>query len=207
MFDKLKLEYRNPIRLSVNDQPVKMRTLLDLYISMGKDGYMFEGWLFNLDYSVIYLKEKDKWKKYYIPPNGIKNYKILDVGGGCGETAKFFTDNGANFIDIIEPNSICWHYLEVNKKNHKKKIRNIIKTTFNPEEINFNEYDLVKLDIEGYEMDLLPFLEGININIVLESHNLYTVNKFLKAGFKMFKEPPKNIQLYGLVTQLYKWVK
>jgi len=167
-----------------------------------EDYLEIDGWRFNLFYGSIYLREKKDWN-YYLPPSGLKDKIVLDVGGGCGETAKFFIENGALGVNIIEMNKECEKFLEYNSLYHNIKYR--IKK-FDLSDMLKDKYDLIKIDIEGYEIELLPYLNEINIDIVLESHSQYTTDKFIENGFTYCELIKEKRSLWG-VTQLCRWKK
>lgn len=50
---------------------------------------------------LIYSSISGEMKKYY--PADFKNKKVLDVGGNIGDSAIYFLDEGASFVDIYEP--------------------------------------------------------------------------------------------------------
>lgn len=183
---------------------------LNKYIEANKRGYfMFDGWAFSFQYGVLYLFENKYWS-YYIPPSGLKHKRVLDVGGGCGETAKYFLDRGADHVHIIESNKECERYLKYNKiTSNNKMTYEICRFKMDSRMINDinNYYDLLKLDIEGYEMELLPYLDRLNIDIISESHCNYITDKLLENGFKILKGYTRNKEIYGGVVQLCRWKK
>jgi len=193
-----------PLKLSINGVLLNWRDLIK-YMLADKNGCLeFDGWRFLYDYGVMYLRERKYWN-YYISPTGIRGKVIVDVGGGCGETAKFFIEHGASKVIVIESNPICKPYLEYNSKHHPELGYYMI--NFHPSQLNHIAYDLLKLDIEGYELELLPYLKYINQDIILESHCNYITDKFIKDGFELVNGFSRNKEIYGGVVQLCRWKK
>lgn len=198
-----------PIKPKYNGRKFNWLTIFQMIKSLEEDDngnkYLYiDGWRFNISYGLMYLKENKCWN-YYLPPDGVKDKLILSVGGGCGEDAKFFLEHGALRVDIVEINEKCREYLEYNSLYHNIKYE--IKK-FNLADISKDKYDLIKLDIEGYEAELIPYLNWINFNIVLESHSQYITDKFIENGFN-YCRPIKegDTEIYGGVTQLCRWKK
>jgi hypothetical protein len=170
----------------------------------GNEYLYIDGWRFDISYGLMYLKESRRWN-YYLPLNGVKGKLILDVGGGCGETAKFFLEHGAFRVDIIESNEKCREFLDYNSEYHN--IRAWIKK-FDIRDIYYDYYDLIKLDIEGYETELIPYLDEFNIDMVLETHSRYVTDKFIEKGFSYARpNTEQNIEIYGGVNILCRWKK
>lgn len=194
-----------PIKPIYKGRKTNWITMFEAFKYLHKDYLEIDGWRFNLSYGLLYLKERNEWRNYYIPINGLKCKFILDIGGGCGETAKFFLESGALGVDIIEANKECRKYLKYNSEHHN--IRAYIKK-FDIKDIYDDNYDLIKMDIEGYEIELLPYLDKINIDIVLETHSQYITDKFIEKGFN-YCQPINNIgiEIYGGVYQLCRWKK
>ncbi|MCJ7637392.1 MAG: hypothetical protein MUO21_07870 [Nitrososphaeraceae archaeon] len=196
----MEIVYRGlPIKPCINGIIISWMDIIK-YIKAEKDNYVeVDGWRFQIDYAMIYFMEKKHWG-YYIPPLGVKDKNILCVGGGCGETAKYYLDNGAFHVHVIENNPICKDYLIYNHfKNNKM--------TFSLKDFDMSDisyiYDLLQFDIEGYELLLLPILDKLNIDIVLESHCTYITDRFIEKGFKEISRKEKgNKKIYGGVVQL-----
>jgi hypothetical protein len=196
---KYKLVYNGmPIRLSACGVKMRWATLVE-YLRANKGEYLeFAGWRFEFGYGLLYLRERRFWG-YYIPFSGVRGKNILDVGGGCGETAKFFFDNGASNVHVIENNPICADYLRYNSNIFS----NLTYQVKNFEICDITEkYDLVKLDIEGYEMILLPYLDCLNVDIIIESHDNYITDMFIEKGFKILTNYKTNKNIYGGVVQI-----
>jgi hypothetical protein len=184
---------------------IMFQALKSLEKDDNENKYLYiDGWRFDVSYGLMYLKESRHWN-YYLPPEGVEDKLILDVGGGCGETAKFFLEHGALRVDIIEMNKECEKFLEYNSLYHNIGYR--IKK-FNLSDISKDKYDLIKIDIEGYETELIPYLDWINMSIVLESHSQYITDKFIEKGFNYVNPiQGEDLEIYGGVTQLCRWKK
>jgi len=202
--NKFKIVYRGlPFKPMVNGIVLNWRNLIT-YIIANRETYLdFDGWKFSLDYGILYIIERRYWS-YYIPPNGLKGKRVLDVGGGCGETAKYYLDNGAECVHVIEANPLCKKYLDYNS-NLDNRLSYEIKS-FQISDL-YKHYDLIKLDVEGYEMLLIDEMniDLINEDIVLESHCNYITDKFIEKGFKLIKDFSKNKEIHGGVVQLCRW--
>lgn len=206
--NKFKVVYHGmPLKPSINGVLLNWQNLME-YILANKNEYLeFNGWRFHHDYGIMYLLDKKYWN-YYLPPTGIRNKVIVDGGGGCGETAKFFIEHGASKVIVMESNPLCEPYLKYNSKLHPELEYHIGKFDFL--KIYTKNYDLLKLDIEGYEIELLPWLnhlESLNKDIILESHCNYITDKFLERGFKLVKDFNRNKDIYGGVVRLCRWKK
>src|SRR5437867_209709 len=84
-------------------------------------------------------RELDWWHKAYRPGNKVQ----LDIGAGCGETAKFYLNHGVEKVLCIEGNAGC---LENLKANFNGDPRVIILPYF---------VDGIKIDIDGGEKGLV----------------------------------------------------
>lgn len=193
-----------PIKPTYKGRRYNWNTIIKMLKYLHGDYLEIDGWRFNISYGLIYLRERKGWG-LYLPPDGVKDKIILDVGGGCGETAKFFLESGASRVDIIEANKECRKYLKYNSEHHN--IRAYIKK-FDIKDIYDDNYDLIKMDIEGYEIELLPYLRYINQDIVLETHSQYITDKFMENGFNYCRPiDERDKEIYGGVYQLCRWTK
>lgn len=167
-----------------------------------------DGWRFNLDYGIVYLRERDTWRDY-LPPGGLKGKIVLDVGAGCGETAKYFLENGARAVYAVENNEEALTYLRLNAEGRPIHVE---AEAFDPFKHILGQIDLVKLDIEGYEISLLTWLEAYpkaNLNIVLEAHNVWMRDRFQALGFTQIRPPwiTKDSQGGFPTCIMYRWKK
>lgn len=144
-------------------------------------------WAFSIPYGLIYLKDRGRWLNEYVPLSGLENKRVLDIGAGCGESAKFFLDNGASRVVAVENNVGARIYLKSNALRNKGLIVSN-RPTFDPyyHLKDPESFDLVKCDIEGYEIHLAEYLERnppLNKDIILEVHSVYMRDRFYQLGF------------------------
>lgn len=182
--------------------PLKIRSVVGTQLFSTKflkyvrnGGVEVDGWFFSLEYGILYLKEREEWRSLYLPPWSLKGKTVLDVGAGCGESAKFFLDNGAFRVVAVEPNRECWPYLEKNAESHSM---HIVEDPFNPSMMLHDfDYDFVKMDIEGYESLLIPYLDYISVPMAVECHNKYVCDRFFDAGFTSSQVRESDYQVRG----------
>lgn len=103
----------------------------------------FRGLLLDDYHRHILERELSMWHLYYLPRKPLTGKTVLDLGAGCGETAKFFLNHGANRVVCVEPN-IKW--LEYLRKNFENDPRVVIVSNF---------IDHIKMDIEGGEEGMI----------------------------------------------------
>lgn len=150
-------------------------------------------WKFSKQRANMYCTEYPQWTKYYLtttetptPTLGYTSlitYKtILDIGAGEGETAKFFLEKGATKVICIEPDTEAYQKLYKNSQTHPNIIA--IQDIFRLQQIQeaYPTIDLIKIDIEGYEEELLQ-LPNPKTPIVLEIHGLQLAEKFKAKGY------------------------
>lgn len=89
--------------------------------------------------------ELDAWHRTYLP---IKGGTVLDVGAGCGETARFYLLHGANRVIAIEGNKDAFERLAFNF---------LLDTRVTPIRANVDD---IKIDIEGSEDGLVVEWHG-----------------------------------------------
>ena len=174
----------NPFNIKYNLRIIQFNKLVDTYFS----NYVLlkDGWRLNNESAEIMAREYPEWK-YYLPPFNLKDKVILDVGAGCGETARYFLLNGAERVICIENNEECLRYLGVN--SYRGNIF-VIPLDFSIDMLSDIDYDYCKIDIEGYEALIINGYEKgiIKLNMlksmVIECHSIYCINKFKEMGFK-----------------------
>jgi len=83
--------------------------------------------------------ELNFWHEHYLPVRR----NVLDIGAGCGETAFFYLQHGADEVCCIEANSDCYSNLVENFKGDRR----VIAVPF--------LVNSIKIDIEGAERDMI----------------------------------------------------
>ncbi len=105
-------------------------------------------------------QELELWHRAYLPVGKT----VLDLGAGCGETAQFYLNHGAEKVISIEADSSCYDKLCANFVNDNRVIPILA------------HLDSIKCDIEGGERDMViethfPFklikMEELIPNVVL----------------------------------------
>lgn len=204
--DIIKLVYSGlPFKPSLNGRQFRWGEWFQ-YMKYRKQGALeIDGWSFSDVYGLLYLREREAWS-YYLPPDGLVGKTVVDIGGGCGETAKFFLEHGAEKVFVIEANPECEPYLKINSLNHPQLEYRICDFDFL--KIYSMKFDYLKLDIEGYEMGILNWLSVLkDRDVVLESHCNYITDLFLERGFSLIGKEDVNKQIFGGVVQLCRWKK
>jgi hypothetical protein len=131
-------------------------------------------------------KEMLQYGHYYLPKFSLEEKIVLDIGACCGESADIYLKAGAKKVICIEPDSDRVKHIEFNKKNLGWNV-DIIPEKARPEHILDAKPDLIKCDIEGYEMDLINYLP--NYPCVLEVHNYWIRDRFEEKGFSDISPP------------------
>lgn len=137
-----------------------------------------DGWQFS-DYrkEMFVTQSKKDWERYYSPIN-VTGLTVLDVGAGEGETARFYLEHGARKVICIEPDSESFELLNANSKSHPIVA---INRKFLLDDIDRFEFDLMKMDIEGYEEALLS--AEVKKPCVIEVHGLPLRERFMNKGY------------------------
>jgi hypothetical protein len=135
---------------------------------------------------IIVTKEMLRSGHHYLPKFSLKDKVVLDIGACCGESAYIFLKAGAKKVICIEPADDRIKYLEFNKKNLGWNV-DIIPEKAKPKHILESNPDVIKCDIEGYEMDLIDYLP--KYPCVLEVHNYWIRDRFAERGFNEITPP------------------
>lgn len=203
------LRGRSRLHPFLYDIPIPYRALRDVIKYRRGQEIKIDGWRFTLDYGIVYLKERSTWFQY-LPPGGVKDQVVLDVGAGCGETAKYFLEAGASKVIAVENNQEALTYLRLNAEAFNKI--QVVPEAYQPFKHMSALTGLVKLDIEGYEINLLTWLEAYpkaNLNIVLEVHSVWMRDRFLELGFTQIRPAYLTRDEPGGFTTriMYRWKK
>lgn len=137
------------------------------------------------------ILEWEMWVKQYQPPFDLKNKTVLDVGAGCGETAWLFFLLGANKVICVEPDKKACALL---KKNLRGFPIQVINAPFNLRHLHL-KHDFMKMDCEGGEKLLLPYLTEKLKPCVIEVHSQELERAFFFKGFNPFYRAGKNVWL------------
>ena len=98
---------------------------------------------------------------------------IIDIGADNGDTASFFLKHGARFVYCIEGNPEHYANLLNNSKSFDYAISTHLKMINNPMDMaECLDYpaEIVKIDIEGAEINLLP----LSAEVILQ-HDVYMI--------------------------------
>jgi len=137
--------------------------------------------------------------------NNFKNFFLLDFGIGESEyftNLNVFQDTNTGASSILKK-----HFL--NKKKKKIKIKSL--DHFVSEERLYDQIDLVKIDIEGYEIQAIKGMENLlkekKINTLLIDYHMHIVNNkvrleheklILSFGYKKIKTNDQNYICYQI---------
>lgn len=110
----------------------------------------------------------------YLKPNG---RRVLDLGAANGDTARIFLHAGASHVICVEKDR---NLTDAIPRSPRVTVLN---ETASPDHLKRQDWDVCKIDIEGYELGLLPALERESRPIFLESHNWYVNEQMEKIGF------------------------
>jgi hypothetical protein len=117
---------------------------------------------------------------YYLPPFSLSGKTVLDLGATCGEVAWYYLKHGAKKVICVECDSNRVKLLKENQRNLSMNI-DVVAEPFRSEHLSL-PHDFIKCDIEGYEMELLPYAESLK-PCILEAHTGWVIEQFEKHGF------------------------
>lgn len=143
--------------------------------------YRSNGWAFSDVRRHMYIFESADWEKYYLPID-VAGKTVLDVGAGEGETARFFLEHGAAKVICVEPDEQAFRILAYNSRHKKIECYQL---RFKLSLLDAFEWDLAKIDIEGYEEALLKLSGPLQKPYAIEVHGLQLIEKFVKKGYAM----------------------
>jgi len=138
--------------------------------------YRSKGWKFSRERRGMFIDEGDEWKKRYLSIN-VEGLTVLDVGAGEGETARFYLEHGAKRVLCIEPDEARFRRLKENAWDRPLTCYN---KRFSRDDMNL-PFDFMKMDIEGFEVELLgaPVVKPC----VIEVHGLELRERFEREGY------------------------
>jgi len=94
-------------------------------------------------------KEYAAWSYWYLPAGGLEGKTVLDIGGGCGETALFFFAHGAAKVIAIEQDPRAAQLAVLNGSANRWNYQ-VINEEAKLEHLAI-PHDFMKSDIEGGE--------------------------------------------------------
>lgn len=177
-----------PFNLGYNLRIIKFNKLVKEYRELHI--LLKDGWYLNYESAELMAREYLEWK-HYLPLFSLKGKVVLDIGAGCGETARYFLLNGAERVICVDNNIECINYLEKNSEHFNITV---IPYDFDIRMLFDIDYDYCKIDIEGYEALIINDCEREYFNpnnlkpTVIECHSQYSINKFREMGFRVIHE-------------------
>ena len=140
----------------------------------------------------FFLQRGSDWKRFYFPSFNLRDKTVLDVGAGVGECCLEYLKAGASRVVCIENDPNRYVYL---MRNFGSDSRVLIETrSFNPETLLY-PHDFMKMNIGGYEIELLK-RDSLKPSSILV-HCQYLLDRFKEKGFK---------QLSGETYNGYGWM-
>lgn len=129
----------------------------------------------------VLVNEWDSYVKDYLPLPDFKPRRILDVGCGQGETMVFFDAmTGCKDYIGVDLGDRTRHYLELNSILNDWDVE-IYNEPLSPSHL-VNDYDFVKIDVEGAESCLTD--HEFNVPTVMEVHSKDLTKQFQGKGFQ-----------------------
>jgi 16S rRNA A1518/A1519 N6-dimethyltransferase RsmA/KsgA/DIM1 with predicted DNA glycosylase/AP lyase activity len=92
-------------------------------------------------------EEFELWHEHYLPPEGVKDNLVCDIGAGCGETVQLYLNHGAGTVVAFERDRIASRKLVHNFLGDKRVLI-------------LEGVDFCKIDVDGSER-----------NWLIETHN------------------------------------
>jgi len=115
------------------------------------------------------MREWRSWRSEYLPDFPLTGKTVLDIGAGCGETAYFFLQSGANRVVAIEPDPIASKLLRENVERNNWNVE-VLAVQFGLEHLAL-AHDYMKMDGEGCEALLLRY-DGKLKPCFIEAHSI-----------------------------------
>lgn len=185
-----------PLNIEYNKRIIQFNKLVARYND--DEVILKDGFKMSFEFAELMAREYPEWK-YYLPKFDLRNKIVLDIGAGCGETARYYLLNNAKKVICIDNDETCIKYLNYNSIKFGIKV---IGEPFRVEHLEM-EYDFCKMDIEGYEVLLIDALDKgiLNFNnlkpMIIECHSQYCINKLLSHGFKLIYSYRSDLKIVG----------
>jgi hypothetical protein len=132
----------------------------------------------------LMASEWGMWNEVYVPRAGLAGKTVLEVGSGCGESTALLFEKGAARVVCVEPDEEQVRYLSENVKENGWNAE-IVPSRFSLSLLK-DDYDLVRMDCEGCEVELLK-LDRLP-NLITEVHSADSKEAFLGRGLKVARE-------------------
>lgn len=136
-------------------------------------------WVFSKNHILPIIGEMQIWIQSYLGLN-LSGLKILDVGAGEGETAKFFLDHGAAKVVCVEPQTQKYRYLARNAAKHPTFLA--LKKTISLSDLKL-PYDFLKCDLESCEEELLD--ANLTIPAIVKVHSQKLLDEFKRSRWRI----------------------
>lgn len=126
---------------------------------------------------LVAVNEYRMWSRVYLPSFSLKGKTVLDAGAGCGETAHFFFENGAEKVISVENDPLSVSCLRENRDRNGWNVE-ILPESFSAKHFADLAFDFAKVDVEGAEESLLglPTLPPCSIEV----HSPKLTDAFMK---------------------------
>jgi hypothetical protein len=134
--------------------------------------------------AALMVSEWGMWNEVYVPRDGLAGKTVLEVGSGCGESTALLFEKGAGRVVCVEPDEEQIRYLSENVKENGWNAE-VVPTRFSLSLLK-DEFDLVRMDCEGCEVELLQ-LDRLP-NLITEVHSADSKREFLARGLRVARE-------------------